>query len=563
VLGAVVAVALVVVSGGSDADPRTPVGLPGLPPPFLGTAVAGDGGLTAAVDSYGDVVDLRAPGPAGRALIDNPSDRQAAGTVPAATGIVPRVSVDGGPALPLWRADSVSQRYLPGTNVVRTRARFGQVQMAVDAAVGNRRLALIAKAAGRAGEDVAPAVSVNVGDEAACRSTAHGDSLALLCMQSKVPLSRRFLESQPSGVRIFYRRGGDPFLAAARAIVSRAAASDRAWLASSTPLGGGAPAWARRMYARSLLTLRALTDRRTGAVAAGTRDGWAYVWPRDTATACLAFAAAGHRGEARKIAHYLGRLDLAAAARFGEDGDPIPDRGPQGDAAGWTTACANAVGLRPNDDPPYPWRARSDYQESPPGNYLANAITATAAAAAAAEADGTKSRPYDDKSARRHQGEAIGGEFGTPQGLVRRTGDPASGLDSAAAWAVRPFPLPSLYPEVRRTLLRLVATGGRFGITPGEGWTGGVDPWTAPTAWSAWSFAALADAQRRDPAAARTDRRQSLRLLADLRRAATPAGALPERVDAATGIASSTTPLAWSHAFAILALLQLRPGASG
>jgi GH15 family glucan-1,4-alpha-glucosidase len=34
---------------------------------------------------------------------------------------------------------------------------------------------------------------------------------------------------------------------------------------------------------------------------------------------------------------------------------------------------------------------------------------------------------------------------------------------------------------------------------------------------------------------------------------------LPERVDAHTGIPTSTTPLAWSHALAILALRQLWP----
>jgi GH15 family glucan-1,4-alpha-glucosidase len=37
---------------------------------------------------------------------------------------------------------------------------------------------------------------------------------------------------------------------------------------------------------------------------------------------------------------------------------------------------------------------------------------------------------------------------------------------------------------------------------------------------------------------------------------------LPERVDARTGIPRSTTPLAWSHAFAVLALLELWPPAS-
>ena len=116
---------------------------------------------------------------------------------------------------------------------------------------------------------------------------------------------------------------------------------------------------------------------------------------------------------------------------------------------------------------------------------------------------------------------------------------------------MRPFPQPTLFPAARRdpaaTWLR---ERTRFGIVPGERWPG-VDPWTAPTAWTAWSLAALGE------------RRQALRLLADLRRAATPAGELPERVDASTGIPRSTTPLAWSHAFAILALRQLWPGTLG
>ena len=133
---------LCVVSGGSAADPRTPPALPGMPPPFLGTAVVGSGGLTAAIDAYGNVVDLRT-GPAGRALIENPAARQAAGSVPADTGIVPRVSVGGGPAMPLWRADSVSQRYLPGTNVVRT---VGAVRAPCETVVtggAGERLALV------------------------------------------------------------------------------------------------------------------------------------------------------------------------------------------------------------------------------------------------------------------------------------------------------------------------------------------------------------------------------------------------------------------------------------
>ena len=79
------------------------------------------------------------------------------------------------------------------------------------------------------------------------------------------------------------------------------------------------------------------------------------------------------------------------------------------------------------------------------------------------------------------------------------------------------------------------------------GWDGGIDPWTAPTAWTAWSLAALGE------------RRAALHLIAALRRATTLAGMLPERVDAQTGVPTSTTPLAWSHAFAILALRELWP----
>jgi hypothetical protein len=476
-LVAVVAVGALLVSGGSGADPRTPEGLPGLPPPFLGTAVVGDGGLTAAIDAYGDVVDLRAR-PGGRPLIDNPSDRQAAGTVPASTGIVPWVSLGGRRALPLWEADSVTQLYRRGTNVVVTTARFGAAQVRIVYAATNSHLVCLTEA---------------------------GKS-ARVSLRSVEPAAMRRLRCDD-------RSAGQTIRAAER--------DDRRWLRRARPLGPGAPAWAVRMYERSLLGLRALTNRETGAVVAGARDGWAYAWPRDAAAAALALDAAGYRSEARRITRFLLHLDLDAAARFDGHGTPVPGRGPQGDATGWVAAAARAVDLEP--PPPSTWRNLPDYQEGEPGDYLGNAL--------AASADGTKTVLYGAKSSRR---------------LVRRLGDPDSGLDSAAAWAVRPFSQPRLYPAVRATLKRLLAQGTRFGITPGEAWPG-KDPWTAPTAWTAWSLAALGD------------RREALRLLGELRRAATPAGALPERVGARTGVPRSTTPLAWSHAFATLALHELWP----
>jgi hypothetical protein len=329
------------------------------------------------------------------------------------------------------------------------------------------------------------------------------------------------------------------FLAGNASAAQRAHRRDRRWLARSRPLGSAAPRWARRLYRRSLLVLRAATDPRTGVVVAGAPAGWAYVWPRDASAVALAFATAGYENRARRIAGFLLGLDLDAAARFSGTGAPVPGRGAQGDAAGWVAAAARAAGLA-TPAPRLSWRDRGDYQEGDPGDYLGNAI-------ASSLASGQKARPYGWKSAQR-----LLIEFGTPRGLVRVAGDPASGLDSTAAWAVRPFALGALYPAARRTLLQLVAAREtRFGLLPSENWHGGDDPWTAPTAWTAWSLAALGE------------RRDALALIADLRRAATPQGLLPERVDAETGAPASTTPLAWSHAFAILALRTLWPGRAG
>ncbi len=476
-LAAVVAVGTLLVSGGSGADPRTPAGLPGLPPPFLGMAVVGDGGLTAAIDAYGDVVDLRR-GPAGRALIDNPRDRQAAGTVPADTGLVPWVSLGVRPARPLWEADSVGQRYRQGTNVVIITARFGMARVRIVYAAAASHLACLTAA----------------------------DDGARVSLRSAEPAAMRRLRCDNRW---------------ARRTVQAAERDDRHWLQRARPLAPSAPTWATRMYERSLLVLHALTDRNTGAVAAGARDGWAYVWPRDAATAAFALDAAGYRDAARRITRFLLHVDLDAAARFDGRGAPVPGRGPQGDAAGWVAVAARAVGLEP--PPPAPWRNLPDYQEGEPGDYLGNAIAAGEPAIRHLYGIGSRAR------------------------LLRKPGNPDSGLDSAAAWAVEPFAEALLYPRARRTLLRLARRGDRFGITPGEAWPD-KDPWTAPTAWTAWSLAALGE------------RRQALRLLADLRRAATPAGALPERVDAHTGIPRSTPPLAWSHAVASLALRQLWPG---
>jgi glucoamylase len=479
--GAALIAALLLLSGGGEADPQTPPGLPGKPPPFLGVAVLGDGGVTAAVDAYGNVVDLRSD-PAGPALIENPAGRQAAGTVEEETGIQPWVRV-GGEELPIWRADEVRQRYLPGTNVLRTEARFGRERVRILAA-------------------------------------AHGGRLAI------VPVG-----ANASRVRLRVDGGGRRLTDSAAAL-SAAEASDRRWLIRARPLAPAAPGWARQMYERSLLVLRALTDRETGGVAAGARDGWAYVWPRDASAVAIAYAEAGYLSEAKLTTQFLLGLGLEFAARFHGNGSPVPGRDAQGDAIGWVAAASKAAGIVGSarqaahilaDGGPIPWRDRADYWEGEPGDYLGNAL---------ASGEPAIEHLYGARSQLR---------------LVREPSNLDSGLDSAAAWGVRPFPHPGLYPAIRRSMKSLVPQGTRFGILPGEDWSGGEDPWSAPTAWTAWSLAALGE------------RRGALELMAALRRAATPAGELPERVDAETGIPRSTTPLAWSHAFAILTLRELWP----
>ena len=62
--------------------------------------------------------------------------------------------------------------------------------------------------------------------------------------------------------------------------------------------------------------------------------------------------------------------------------------------------------------------------------------------------------------------------FGSGRFLVRRAGDPDSGIDSAVAWAVRPFPRPALSAMVRASIRRLVVASGRVGIQPTEQWPG-------------------------------------------------------------------------------------------
>ena len=232
------------------------------------------------------------------------------------------------------------------------------------------------------------------------------------------------------------------------------------------------------MYERSLLTLRALTDRRTGAVAAGARDGWAYVWPRDAGAAALAFAAAGYRAEARRVARFLLGLDLGAAARFHGDGAPVPGARPR------------ATPRAGSPSPPAPPASRSPASRSP------GATAPTTRRATPATTSPTRSPP-------RH----ADGPMAASIGSVRsRAGGPGAARPATRTRAsTRRRPGRCGRSRGRRSSRRRAApccawpAGGPASGSPPARTGPAADPWTAPTAWTAWSLAALGRAARRAP----------------------------------------------------------------
>ena len=230
---------------------------------------------------------------------------------------------------------------------------------------------------------------------------------------------------------------------------------------AGAPAGPGAPAWARRMYRRSLLTLRALTDARTGAVAAGARDGWAYVWPRDAGTAALAYAAAGYRARGPP------RRRLPARPRPRRRG-PLPRRRHAG-AGTRGPGRRRRLGRRrrPRRRPPSsrriptlarPRRLPGGHRRRLPGNAIA----------APPQVDGPKIRLYRGKSAHQPRGErverAFGGEGGWSGGrATRRPGStrrrPGRCDRSRCRHCSRPRAAPCCGWPAGQT---------RFGITPGD-----------------------------------------------------------------------------------------------
>jgi len=226
----------------------------------------------------------------------------------------------------------------------------------------------------------------------------------------------------------------------------------------AAPLGAGAPPWARRLYRTSIRVLFALTDARSGALIAGERDGWDYVWPRDAAAGAIALEAAGLRPEARRVAGFLSSLDADRAARFYPDGSSVPGRPAAGDGEGWVAAAerivlTNAAGSSTKQDRLDGWRDRQDYGENVTGDLLGNAI---AAGVPAAEIDRLLNRETAERPRTRAQfsvGESVkvvSGPLSDFSGEIAEINEDASKLKVLVSIFGRETPVEVGFDQVKK-----------------------------------------------------------------------------------------------------------------
>ena len=250
------------------------------------------------------------------------------------------------------------------------------------------------------------------------------------------------------------------------------------------PLGPAAPRWARRLYSRSVRVLVALTDARTGAMIAGERDGWDYVWPRDAAAGAIALESAGLRPEARRVVSFLENTASERAARFYADGSPVPGRLAAGDGEGWIAAAQRAViaGLAPasvltraagsgSDQhglPGHAWQDRQDYGENVTGDCSA---TRSRPGLPPARSRGA-SRPLGSCGGRGRERAGLRRPPGPPPSFPRPALDPPSGARFSPSFANPP---PSASPH------RGLDARARSGPRPPPGPRG---RWSS---WARWS----------------------------------------------------------------------------
>jgi glucoamylase len=354
-----------------------------------------------------------------------------------------------------------------------------------------------------------------------------------------------------------------------------AAAGER-WLSAGIVPGSGP--LMKSMATRALLDLR-LSLQPDGAVVAGWRPRWAYVWPRDSSWVAVALADTGHPGDAFRILRFLGRMqrpDGTWAARYWPNGSgPVRDGRPSElDATGWVpwavwswlaaaqhgdTAERMAVRrqlavLWPMVQAAADAAARSltaDGLPRPSMDYWEDSVQVTLgtcapllsglrAAADIAAGQGARELARRWALAAQRLSSAMRSAFGRYG--YHRLPYQRSGSDAAAAFLGPPFAPAS--PLIGRAVLAsqraLTLPGG--GVTPGTDWPG-----NRATAWTAETAAfALYDAES-------GDHQTAAQILTWLARHRTRLGELPERI--AGGQPASVAPLAWTDAAVLLALI--------
>jgi glucoamylase len=365
-----------------------------------------------------------------------------------------------------------------------------------------------------------------------------------------------------------------PIESACAAVAERA---DREWLRAG--LVPGLTAAQRSMATRALLDLR-LAVRPNGAVVAGWRAGWEYVWPRDSSWVAVALSDTGHPAMAYQILRFLQRMQGGNgiwAARYLPDGSgPVRDGRPaELDADGWVPwavwSWAVTQQLRPGSqsrrDLTLLWpmvtraadaAARSLTHDGLPGpamDYWEVSVQVTlgtaapllvglrAAADLAADIGGVPATSDGRRwaAAAARLARAITATFGWTG--YQRLPEAGSGADAAVTFLGPPFaqPSPGVLNAARSAQRALVVPNG--GLQPGTTWPGTPDvAWTAET-----DFFALFDA-------ATGQHGRAAALLDWLAAHTTKLGSLPEQVDSA-GRSAGLAPLSWTDAATLLALL--------
>jgi glycogen debranching enzyme len=592
------------------------------PAASLATALVGNGGLLVPLDRLGEPVSLHWPGP----------DRLLAGAAL-------RLRIPGGPD-EVDAGGQQAQTVEDDTDVVTTvrhvRADGAGVQLRLRALVHPTHDALVielsAERPGSPGDaptevlvelvapseddgpvrlamawSDAPAVAIDPG--AAHRGTV------TLAPEGGVTLVVAFARTTSRACALAARLSADGFdvLRGLRRAHDLVAASDRTGTLVTGP--------SERLDAVGGRVLRALTDRRTGAVIAAPEcdpgrvrsGGYGFVWVRDLALIALAAAVAGDRALALGALRWLPGAqssDGLFEQRHHADGRVAPGWGLQIDETGaalhavaevsrildmpalvdelWPMVVAAADALVCLLDPSTGLPAASmDVWEERLGVHTATAAATAAGLSSAAHL----AQDRDDAAAARWSAAADRvragidrwlwstehGRFLRSRDVARSDADgevvpdgylPAGRRPGVTAVASRPlhevrsidaidatvdasllaltFPFdviahddPRMRATVEAVARELTTAGGALLRYPGDRYLGG-NPWVLTTLWLGLA--------RRAPGEARVAEGLDLALAA-----ASGAMLLPEQVDAETNRPVWVSPLAWSHAFALLA----------